>query len=244
MDFSTITGFFTYGAITSLALQTGILSSDLSNYLLRIPDQQDKSIKAIDKPEQVQPLKPIQTESLQVQTPETNTEKLTQCLRRVRNIRTGQNSSVSGSTTPLNNQSGSGTGSGISATGVHNQTTRHRPRVRRATPQTISNNSNNNRASCTQGGCNTSYPQAARQQRIEGRVQVAVDTDEKGNVTNVRLLRSSGNRILDEATLRQARGWKLKPSPTGRQGVSIATEYTFKGSCRFLEIQEPRRNIN
>jgi TonB family protein len=232
MGFSSITGFFTYGAITSLALQTSILSSDLSNYLLPIPDQEDKSIKAIDKPEQVQPLKPIQTE-LQVQTPQTNTEKLIQCLRRVRNIRTGQSSSVSGSTTPL-----TGIGSGrSSATGVGNQTTRPRPRVTRATPQTISNNSNNNRASCTQGGCNTSYPQAARRQRIEGRVQIAVDTDEKGNVTNVRLLRSSGNQILDEATLRQARGWKLKPSPTGRQGVSIATEYIFMGSCRFLEYK-------
>ncbi|HEY9799519.1 MAG TPA: energy transducer TonB [Leptolyngbyaceae cyanobacterium] len=229
MGFSTITGFFTYGAITSLALQTSILSSDLSNYLLPIPDQQDKSIKAIDKPEQVQPLKPIQTESLQVQTPETNTEKLTQCLRRVRNIRTSQSSSFSSSTTLLTD-----TGSGISATGARNQTTRHRP------SQTISNNSNNNRASCTQGGCNTNYPQAARQRRIEGRVQVAVDTDEKGNVTNVRLLRSSGNQILDEATLRQARGWKLKPSPTGRQGVSIATEYSVRGSCRFLELQELR----
>ena len=50
-------------------------------------------------------------------------------------------------------------------------------------------------------------------QRIQGRVEVAVDTDERGNVNNVRLVRSSGNRELDEMVLRQARDWKLKPAP-------------------------------
>ncbi len=49
-------------------------------------------------------------------------------------------------------------------------------------------------------------------QRIQGRVEVAVDTDERGNVNNVRLVRSSGNRELDEMVLRQARDWKFKPA--------------------------------
>jgi TonB family protein len=72
-------------------------------------------------------------------------------------------------------------------------------------------------------------------------VEVAVDTDKDGNVTNVRLLRSSGNRELDEAHLRQAREWKLKPSEGGRQGVAIATEYVIKGSRRYREVQERKR---
>lgn len=50
-----------------------------------------------------------------------------------------------------------------------------------------------------------------RDQRIQGRVEVAVDTDERGNVTNARIVRSSGNSELDEITLREARSWKLRP---------------------------------
>ena len=73
---------------------------------------------------------------------------------------------------------------------------------------------------------------------MEGRVEVAVDTDAQGNVTNVRIARSSGNRDLDEETARQAREWKLKPAEGGRQGVSIATEFAIKGSRRSRQVQE------
>jgi TonB family protein len=66
------------------------------------------------------------------------------------------------------------------------------------------------------------------QQRIQGRVEIAIDTDEQGNVTNARLVRSSGNAKLDEMTLIQARNWKLKPA-TGtiraRNNVKVSTTY-------------------
>lgn len=100
-------------------------------------------------------------------------------------------------------------------------------------------NSGNGRAACRE--CNAKYPEAARKRGIEGRVEVAVDTDERGNVTNVRIVNSSGNRDLDEETLRQARNWKLKPSNTGRTGVSIATDYAIAGSRRYRELQERKR---
>ncbi|MHC5764813.1 MAG: energy transducer TonB [Nostoc sp.] len=127
---------------------------------------------------------------------------------------------------------GSGTGSGIGS-GVGN-----RPTVATGpTPPKINSSGNGNgRAACRE--CNAKYPEAARRRGVEGRVEVAVDTDAQGNVTNVRIARSSGNRDLDEETARQAREWKLKPAEGGRQGVSIATEYAIKGSRRSRQVQE------
>ncbi|OKH20902.1 hypothetical protein NIES593_17410 [Hydrococcus rivularis NIES-593] len=95
------------------------------------------------------------------------------------------------------------------------------------------------RAACKE--CDTAYPEQARRNGVEGRVEVAVDTDAQGNVTNVRVVRSSGNRDLDEATVRQAQEWKLKPSPRGRQGVTIGTEYAIEGSQRHRQLQESAR---
>ncbi|MBC1219527.1 energy transducer TonB [Nostoc sp. UCD121] len=137
---------------------------------------------------------------------------------------------------------GSGTGSGTgSSTG--NQT-ENRPPVATApvapTPPKINSSGNGNgRAACRE--CNAKYPEAARRRGVEGRVEVAVDTDAQGNVTNVRVARSSGNRDLDEETVRQARDWKLKPAEGGRQGVSIATEFAIQGSRRSRQVQERKR---
>ncbi|BDA73594.1 hypothetical protein RIVM261_038560 [Rivularia sp. IAM M-261] len=58
-------------------------------------------------------------------------------------------------------------------------------------------------------------------QITEARVEVAIDTDSHGNVTNVRLVRSSGDPKLDEEYIRQARNWKLKPS--GSNDVRVNT---------------------
>ncbi|MBW4554594.1 MAG: energy transducer TonB [Trichormus sp. ATA11-4-KO1] len=249
MSFSSIPGvFFADNAIASIALQISVLLSGISNFLLPLPSEEYQPIKAIEQPEQVQ-------ESLHVQIPETRNEELTQCLSRVRDLRASRNSSVSSSKVPSNNPSRrhrpivrgskvpsnnpSGSGIGIGTNVSNEQRIRRRPAVViEPTPRKI-NNSSNSRASCTQ--CSVQYPESAKRQAIEGRVEIVVDTDEKGNVTNVRLVRSSGNPILDEETLRQARSWKLKPSSTGRQGVSIATEYALQGSCRSLELQERRR---
>ncbi|MBD2253076.1 energy transducer TonB [Nostoc parmelioides] len=102
-----------------------------------------------------------------------------------------------------------------------------------------SNRPGNGRAACRE--CNARYPEAARRRGIEGKVEVAVDTDAQGNVTNVRVARSSGNRELDEETLRQARNWKLKPAEGGRQGVAIATEFALQGSRRHRQLQEQKK---
>ncbi|HYX14045.1 MAG TPA: TonB family protein [Nostoc sp.] len=127
---------------------------------------------------------------------------------------------------------GSGTGSGIgSGTG-------NRPTVATApTPPKI-NSPGNGRAACREKDCGIKYPEAAKRRGIEGRVEVAVDTDAQGNVTNVRIARSSGNRELDEETARQVRNSKFKPAEGGRQGVAIATEFAIKGSRRSRQVQE------
>ena len=102
-----------------------------------------------------------------------------------------------------------------------------------------SRRSSSGRAACVR--CNTNYPEFARRQGIEGRVEVAVDIDAKGDVTNVRLLRSSGNRRLDQEIKRQASNWKLQPSEGGRQGISIATDFTLEGSQRHRQVQERKK---
>ncbi|QKQ74077.1 TonB family protein [Nostoc sp. TCL240-02] len=159
---------------------------------------------------------------------------------------TGTGSGIgSGSGSGIGSGTGSGTGSGIgsgSGNGIGNGVGNgNRPTVATApTPPKINSSGNGNgRAACRE--CNAKYPEAARRRGVEGRVEVAVDTDAQGNVTNVRVARSSGNRDLDEETMRQARDWKLKPAEGGRQGVSIATEFAIQGSRRSRQVQERKR---
>ncbi|MBD2523058.1 TonB family protein [Nostoc sp. FACHB-133] len=137
---------------------------------------------------------------------------------------------------------GSGNGSGVGS-GTGNQTENRLPVATAPTastpPKINSSGNGNGRAACRE--CNAKYPEAARRRGVEGRVEVAVDTDSQGNVTNVRIARSSGNRDLDEETIRQARDWKLKPAEGGRQGVSIATEFAIQGSRRSRQVQERKR---
>ncbi|MEA5598155.1 energy transducer TonB [Rivularia sp. UHCC 0363] len=82
------------------------------------------------------------------------------------------------------------------------------------------------RAACRK--CDKVYPVWAKRRGIEGQITVTVDTDAQGNVTNVRLLSSSGNSRLDKEHLKLARNWKLKPSSNGRQGVRIVTKYELQ----------------
>jgi len=105
-------------------------------------------------------------------------------------------------------------------------------------PRTDSGNGNG-RATCRD--CNANYPDWARKRGVEGRVDVAVDTDAQGNVTNVRLLKSSGNDRLDAEHLSRARKWKLKGSSRGREGVTIGTEYAIKDSQRYRQLQERKK---
>ncbi|WP_088241768.1 energy transducer TonB [Calothrix rhizosoleniae] len=110
---------------------------------------------------------------------------------------------------------------------------------RNSNPPRNSPSSGDGRAACR--NCKVKYPERARSRGVEGRVEVALDTDNQGNVTNVRLVRSSGNRRLDNAHLRQARKWKLKPAQSGRRGVRIGTEYAISGSRRYRKVKKQQQ---
>ncbi|MBW4451941.1 MAG: energy transducer TonB [Nostoc indistinguendum CM1-VF10] len=227
MSFSSIAvGFFAYSTMNSLVLHIPVLFSDIGHF-----------IKASEKSKQVKQLKQVEMETQQFPTVESPQKKLTQCLSLVRDSRASQSSTVSDNLVPSNNLGGSGSNTALDLKS-RNQPENPSTVAPLPTPPKI-NTPGNSRAACQE--CRSKYPESARRRSVEGRVEIAVDTDAQGNVTNVRLIRSSGNRNLDEETLRQARNWKFKPASDGRQEVSVATEYAIAGSCHHLQLQERRR---
>ncbi len=140
---------------------------------------------------------------------------------------------------------GSGTGSGIGSgtgSGIGNQTV-NRPLAvapTAPTPPKINNSgTSNGRAACRK--CEFKYPESFKRRGIEGRTGLAFDTDEKGNVINVRIAKSSGNRELDEEHLRQAREWKFNPAQGGRQGVRVNSAAFKEDSQQYRRYQQERK---
>jgi TonB family protein len=137
----------------------------------------------------------------------------------------------------IGNSTGNGTGSG---TGVGNEPgNKPKPEntpIATAPKSPGENGSKLNRADCLQ--CQIKYPDRARRRGVEGNPEVAIDTDTKGNVTGVRLIRSSGDNELDEAAQQAAQQWKLTPTEAGRQGVRASVNFAIKGSQRHRKLQE------
>lgn len=65
------------------------------------------------------------------------------------------------------------------------------------------------------------YPERARRRGFEGLVTLAVQVSAKGEPLSVRISRSSGYRILDDAAARAVRRWRFRPL-SGGVGVAIA----------------------
>ncbi|TAF06175.1 MAG: energy transducer TonB [Nostocales cyanobacterium] len=202
------------------------------------------------------PTNTLSTETSAVQPSSQSGSNLSKLLAGIRDGRANQQvsqpslatSGNGGNTVGTSNSSGSGipgNGSAIvtdkSGSGTKNEPPNTSKVATAPTPPKINTNSGsgNGRAACRE--CDTNYPDWARRRGVEGRVEVAVDTDNNGNVTKVRLLRSSGNEKLDAEHLERAQKWKLKPSSEGRQGVSIGTEYAIAGSQRYRQLQERKK---
>lgn len=140
------------------------------------------------------------------------------------------NSTNSGSRIGTNNSSGSNV-----ATGAQNV------RPRNAQPESSSN------ANASSGGlaCRTcskpKYPAKARRRGLEGKTEINVDVDGKGNVTEVRLARSSGHSELDKAALEEARRWKFKAPSGGKRSVSAKVDFAIEGSERSRQLRERRK---
>jgi TonB family protein len=140
---------------------------------------------------------------------------------------------------------GNGTGSGTGVgNGIGNSTgneSGNKPKsentpIATAPKPPIENSSKLNRADCIQ--CQIKYPDRARQRGIEGNAEVTIDTDRQGNVTRVRLVRSSGDSELDQAAQQAAQEWKLTPTAEGREGVRASVNFAIKGSQRHRKLQE------
>ena len=70
------------------------------------------------------------------------------------------------------------------------------------------------------------YPEAARAARQQGVVMLQVRVGAGGNVSSVRVARSSGFPLLDErARSTVAERWKFRPAKAG--GVPIASDVTI-----------------
>ncbi|MEA5567272.1 energy transducer TonB [Anabaena sp. UHCC 0399] len=203
-----------------------------------------QKLQSTTQPQPVLTSEPTNTQQTAIQAVEQSSNKLRGLLNGIRDTRANSdavgesnNSTTTGSNVPVQSSNNR------RSRGIETQATAPSP-TKIETPPSSNNTNNssrsgNGRAACRD--CGIKYPEAARRRGVEGKVEVAVDTDEKGNVTNVRIVNSSGNRDLDQETLRQARNWKLKPSASGRSGVSIATEYAITGSRRYRELQERKR---
>jgi len=138
----------------------------------------------------------------------------------------------------VGNDSGNGVGNN-SGNSAGNQKKKEDIPVATSPKPPTDNNSLLDSADCVR--CDIKYPDSARRRGVEASPEIAVDTDERGNVTNVRLIHSSGDRELDEASQRAAQEWKLKPKSGGRQGVRVSVNFAIKGSQRYRELQERQR---
>ena len=76
-----------------------------------------------------------------------------------------------------------------------------------------------------QGGINPipHYPRVARKNGWQGRVLLAVSVGIDGRATSVRVRRSSGHRVLDQAALATVRRWRFKPARRGVVAVAGMT---------------------
>ena len=154
-------------------------------------------------------------------------------------IGTGSGSGVgsgigSGTGSGIGSGTGSGIGSGIGSgqgSGKTEVATAPKPRI--AAPSQL------NFADCVK--CDVKYPERAKRRGIEGRPGVAFDVDNNGNVNNVRLVRSSGHKELDEALLKQARDFKLNSAAAGRQNVQLFANFAIAGSRNNQEALQRQR---
>jgi TonB family protein len=66
------------------------------------------------------------------------------------------------------------------------------------------------------------YPQIALRQRIEGKVDLSVLVDERGNVADAKVLSAAGGKAgLNEAAVDSVRRWKFRPA--SKEGVNVKT---------------------
>lgn len=72
------------------------------------------------------------------------------------------------------------------------------------------------------------YPEVARRQGLEGTVVLAVKVLADGRTGEVRVKRSSGDSLLDEAAVAAARNWRFLPAMQGPRPMEAWAEVPVK----------------
>ncbi|MEM7518662.1 MAG: energy transducer TonB, partial [Planctomycetota bacterium] len=74
------------------------------------------------------------------------------------------------------------------------------------------------------------YPRKARVRRWEGTAILEVEVSESGAPLQIRLHKSSGHAILDEAALETVRTWKFVPGQKGGKAskTTVQVPVTFR----------------
>jgi TonB family protein len=71
------------------------------------------------------------------------------------------------------------------------------------------------------------YPDELREEGISGSVTVGYTVSEKGRVTNVKVIRSSGHDALDDAAMRTLRKYRYRPAQQDGQPRAVQKTITF-----------------
>ena len=78
----------------------------------------------------------------------------------------------------------------------------------------------------------TRYPRIALERRWEGKVTLRVQVMPNGSAGEIKIERSSGHGILDEATVEQVKNWRFVPARRGDRAVVswviVPIEYKLK----------------
>ncbi len=74
------------------------------------------------------------------------------------------------------------------------------------------------------------YPPSARRKRVQGRVLLAVVVTKSGRASSVRIRKSSGFQLLDQAALKTVKRWRFRPATRNGQPVRarVIVPVTFK----------------
>ena len=68
----------------------------------------------------------------------------------------------------------------------------------------------------------------ARKKGWEGRVLIQAEIDREGNVSEIKVLESSGFKVLDNASLETLKKWKFTPAKIGNKFVDDTVNIPVK----------------
>lgn len=72
------------------------------------------------------------------------------------------------------------------------------------------------------------YPMALRELGLQGTVLLRVWVEPDGRPGDIRLARSSGQRLFDDAALRAVRHWRFLPARAGEQAIASWVEFPIR----------------